>query len=182
MGRYIIHKIQTDDSSSIAACNLYAHNCDNPEFFNQLYEEIIRLQATYVVIGGDWNLTLNEVLDRKSGREPHIQAQKAVKAIMHAENLVDVWRDSHDKDRVFSWVKNVACHAAWSRIDFFLVSKGLATRTTRADIHPSLCSDHSVVTIELALNENTRGPGIWKLNNNLLQNKKYVSEVSTTYR
>ena len=50
---------------------------------------------------------------------------------------------------------------------FFLISQGLCSHVTQADIIPGYRTDHSVIIFSLTLKSNPRGPGFWKLNTSL---------------
>lgn len=41
-------------------------------------------------------------------------------------------------------------------------------------------TDHSMVTIEIALHSNPRGPGFWKLNTSFLSEIEYINQIRTT--
>ena len=49
---------------------------------------------------------------------------------------------------------------------------------THADIFPGL-TDHSMITLNVALHLNPRGKGFWKLNTSLLYEMSYVQEIKT---
>ena len=51
---------------------------------------------------------------------------------------------------------------------------------TRADIVPGFKTDHSMITLNVALHSNPRSKGFWKLNTSLLSEMKYVQEIKTT--
>ena len=48
---------------------------------------------------------------------------------------------------------------------------------TNSDILTGFKTDHSLVTIKLALHSNPRGPGFWKLNTSLLEEDEYVKQI-----
>ena len=41
-------------------------------------------------------------------------------------------------------------------------------------------TDHSLVTIQVALHTNPRGPGFWKLNTSFLSETEYINQMKTT--
>ena len=65
-GRYLVCKIQLGEYTYCVA-NIYAPNNDNPEFFQEIFEIIQKMECIFVIIGGDFNLVLNDALDRSSG-------------------------------------------------------------------------------------------------------------------
>ena len=50
---------------------------------------------------------------------------------------------------------------------------------THADIFPGFITDHSMITLNVALHSNPRGKGFWKLNTSLLSEMRYVQEIKT---
>ena len=76
--------------------------------------------------------------------------------------LTDIWRDLHPQDSVFTWrQRKLEVHC---RLDFFLISQGIATFVTNAEISPGYKTDHSMITIFIISNTDPRGRGFWKLN------------------
>ena len=51
---------------------------------------------------------------------------------------------------------------------------------THTDILAGFKTDHSIVTIQVALHTNPRGPGFWKLNTSFLSETEYISQSKTT--
>jgi hypothetical protein len=56
-------------------------------------------------------------------------------------------------------------------------------RTTDISIEPGVYSDHSIISIKITANTNTketRGRGLWKLNTSLLKDKDYIARINKT--
>ena len=53
---------------------------------------------------------------------------------------------------------------------------------TNSDILAGFKTDHSLITIKLALHSNPRGPGFWKLNTSLLEEDGYVKQIKTAIK
>ena len=62
------------------------------------------------------------------------------------------------------------------RLDFFLTSASLSPTVTKADILAGYKTDHSLITLHLANNNNPRVLGFWKLNTS------FLSEVVNEYK
>ena len=92
--------------------------------------------------------------------------------------LTDIWRLLNPEAKRYTWRQNQP--AVHCRLDFFLVSKASLCDITHADIVPGFKSDHSMITLNVALHSNPRGKGFWKLNTSLLSEMKYVQEIKTT--
>ena len=62
-----------------------------------------------------------------------------------------------------------------SRLDRFYISDGLQSFFKRTEIIPGISSDHSAIVLELENNPTfTKGPGYWKFNNKLINDKNFV--------
>ena len=60
------------------------------------------------------------------------------------------------------------------RLDCFLISQSLSCNVTNSEILTGFKTDHSLITIKLALHSNPRGPGFWKLNTSRLEEDGHV--------
>ena len=176
-GRYVVCNLQKNNIN-YTICNVYAPNDDSPKFFHSLFKTIEKVATENVIIGGDFNLTLNPQIDRLDSKENsnNHQAAKFVNAFMEEFKLCDVWRDRNKGTKRYSWFKNGRIsNLSASRIDFFLTSYGLSSKVTDAVITGTNKSDHSLITLEIDNIEVKRGPGIWRLNTKLLNNERFCS-------
>ena len=76
---------------------------------------------------------------------------------------------------------NVACFASqWrkSKIHFWLTDWNMITQISSCDIRPAAIesTDHMAISIKIKI-PCKRGPGYWKFNNTLLNNKLYTKQV-----
>ena len=60
-------------------------------------------------------------------------------------------------------------------MDYFLVSSNILDNVEKTFIKPGYRSDHLIVELELNFNSLKRGRGIWKMNNSLLKDEKYIN-------
>ena len=89
-----------------------------------------------------------------------------------------MWRVQHPNLSQYTWHNNslkVQC-----RLDYWLVSKDLSALVTNSGITTSTLSDHSAITFSLQSKEYVqRGPGFWKINNSVLNDDKFVRDLSS---
>ena len=64
-----------------------------------------------------------------------------------------------------------------SRIDFMVVNHGLADNVSNIEYSYGCRTDHSLLSMEININDIKRGPGIWKLNNKLLMEEEYINSI-----
>ena len=114
-----------------------------------------------IILGGDFNLVLNLQKDKKGGlAKTHTKAVNTINEHATKFDLVDAWRVSNPD----------VLRYTWRRRNFSLVSQSLMCDVMHTDISAGFKIDHSMVTIQVALHANPRGPGFWKLNTLLRQN------------
>ena len=91
--------------------------------------------------------------------------------------LVDVWRARNPNKKRFTWRR--CCPLQQSRIDYFTISNTLrrSQQISKVDIEPGIRSDHSLIILEMELVGRKRGPGLWRFNNSLLDNKQVTDEI-----
>ena len=131
-----------------------------------------------LIVGGDFNLTLNPVLDRLNSEVNNSRSCEVVCTFMNDFGLSDVWRERNPNSCRYTWFKkNVGAQCKnrimASRIDFFLVNPGIASLTKSVEIKGSTRSDHSLITIQIDNQELIKGPGVWRFNNSLLNNENF---------
>ena len=108
----------------------------------------------------------------------HKNSLKEVQNIANSLDLIDVWRLFNSDARRFTWRrKKPEIHC---RLDFVLTSASLSPAVTKADILAGYKTDHSLITLHLANNNNPRGPGFWKLNTSFLSDSEYVNVIKKT--
>ena len=91
----------------LTLCCLYGPNTDSPNFYEEtLHHHIERLQADseFTLIGGDWNITLNQELDTHGyTHENNPKAKEKVIEFMKDKDLHDIFREFHPERKRYSW-------------------------------------------------------------------------------
>ena len=95
LGRYILLHIKTSNRE-LSLCNVYAPNKDEPQFFSSLFQKINTYNDLDIIIGGDFNLVQDVVIDKSGGRPTTIQnAKDVLKQKQNEFDLIDIWRLMH---------------------------------------------------------------------------------------
>ena len=180
-GRTVICNI-VSDQIHYTLCNLYAPNIDSPDFFLSTFKTLEKMGTENIIIGGDFNLTMNPDIDRYNSLHNNKNAAKFVENYMHDNNLCDVYRAQYPDTRRYTWFKRGAGSNVTqaSRIDFFLVNNGLTLKVTKIEVSANNKTDHSLVQIKIDNCSFKRGLGIWKINNRLLYNEDYCKLIHDT--
>ena len=124
------------------------------------------------IIGGDFNLVMDSVLDRSSTVPTRLpEALVAVRTMAESLGYIDVCRMLNPKGRDYTFFS--ATHSTFSQIDFFLISKNVLQSVILCSIGSILVSDHASVSLEvLPFSYRIRMPR-WRFNSSLLLESKY---------
>ena len=125
-----------------------------------------------LVVGGDFNC-YDGSSDKLAGT---ISTSLDLSDLKSCFLLRDAWRALHPRVRQFTWFNSDSSVA--SRLDTFLVARGLLSSVKSCLISLCVFSDHEFVFIDLAFDDSSKyGPGVWKLNNSLLEDKSYCEKI-----
>ena len=133
----------------------------------------------FLVLGGDTNTVFSN-LDKEGGNQ-HLKthAIQAFETMKQNFELFDSFRNKNPLKRVYTW-ETLNPSIIKERIDILYVSNSLqdfVTETGTIPVHQT-CSDHGIPFIKIqGFGIPSRGPGIWKFNNQLLNDPTFVSEV-----
>ena len=177
-GRYILANIKVENEECLLA-NIYAPNTDCPEFFITLFEKIDKMEMATVIIGGDFNLVLNTDKDRKKSTQNNDKASQVVKAFMNDNDFCDVWRTQHEEDIQYTWRKTMYNKSYASRIDMFMSHISTLDWIEDSTIEAGCDTDHSLITITINKPGQKRGPGIWRMNTQILTNQEFLLQAKS---
>ncbi len=140
-------------NTNFSFINVYAPNVgqERISFFKTLSDALLQCpQGNVVVLGGDFNCTVNSYLDRNHD-EPHHSSAESLKKLINEHNLVDVWREAFPGVRQYTWLKANSNNMSGARLDRFYVEKGNRGRFFSSLISPSFLSDHHYVSIVVSV-------------------------------
>lgn len=162
-GKIIISKADNDghwvagvleiDSVFIILVNVYGYNDDhkNRNLLHQVTTVVRELNENfftdYLLIGGDFNLTPDDWMDRWPTRFSQEHNNPIIINFMNDNNLMDIWRTLNKDRRQFTWFKPKG--KAKSRIDYWLVSTSISSHVTETDIANSPLSDQCIINLKL---------------------------------
>ena len=179
-GRYIMLDAIIQDSR-YCLLNIYAPNkcSEQIQFFQSISEEIKTLKAECdlpTIVGGDFNVFLDEVLDGREGNKKREESANSVEELCVELDLIDIWcvilqkQDSHGAKKT---------PIIQRRLDYWLVSDCLHVDIDTVDITTAVKSDHSAITLGTnGLDESVRGPSFWKFNANLVNDLDHCQLIS----
>ena len=178
-GRSIILEIKLDNQNLVLA-NVYAPNdiSQQIKFYQDLNQTLSGFSECNLIIGGDFNCALTPK-DRKSVK----QRSNKHTVINEIENLcsnfalTDIWRELNPQALSFTW--HDKAFKSQSRLDFFLITADLVDLTKESNIMHTPFSDHSAIMLNIQSVDQRKksGPGFWKFNASLLEDKEYVEKM-----
>ena len=175
-GRYILCSAVIDNKQFLLV-NIYAPNEDDPQFYEDIFNQIVSFNIDYVIVGGDLNVHLTE-LDKKGSQWKPSKSSEIINVFLEQNSWVDIWRYTNQDRFAFTWRKTKPS-PSFSRLDYFLIPEGLIDYTMDSDIVPGFLSDHSFISLTLKISTSLKGPGYWKLNTSHLNEKDFVDGINT---
>ena len=148
------------------------------EFLKVLENQLNSLpEASRLFICGDFNIHRSQ-LDTSASFLRN-QAIDNFNQMIDRLDLVDAWRYAFPTTNGFTWHRNSSDLSRGSRIDYILVSQATVESQgiEKIEIRPSIMSDHSMLLLNINIECQKRGPGVWRFNNSLLQNNEFREEV-----
>ena len=169
-------ELQIEDEI-LTIVNIYAPNKDSPDFFIKLFEDIDKLDTTNIIIAGDFNLTLNTDMDRYKSSSNNDRSARLLSQFMEDNEYCDVWRCLHPERKNFTWRKTSQAGTIASRIDMIIIQQSILSWVEECEIFAGCESDHSAVFITLNIPVNQCGPGVWRLNNKILEDEQFCGDI-----
>ena len=184
-GRIIVLDV-TVQGKNMILINVYAPTKDKAkeqlELLNTLEVIVSEYADKSILIGGDMNVCLEPELDSSAKQSKSCNYAIGMKVFLETYDLNDTWRLTYPDSRRYTW-RNRSKHGfCQSRLDYFFCSNHLLYSFSKITIDASIKTDHSIISIELNLHNESmkKGPGFWKLNTNLLRDPEYVKRIKST--
>ena len=172
------------ESFVITLSCVYGPNQDHPDFYKDVVfprTEKCSETSDFIVMGGDWNIALDQSLDTFGYTSVNNQnAKNTLKDNIENLGLLDVFRENHPNKKRYSWRQFGGTKRA--RLDYFLISNTLLPFVENSDILPGVASDHSIPTLDIDFSKFKRGKGFFKFNNSLIKDPDYVKLINDTIR
>lgn len=174
-GRFIIVMGQIYDTKVIFA-NVYGPNWDDEVFFKRFFSTLPDSSQYHLILGGDFNCSLNPCLDRSSST-PAAQSKsaKVIEAFMSEFNIVDPWRFFNPDKREYPFFSHL--HRTFTRIDSFLVDNSLLKAISNCKYDPITLSDHAPVAMNIHFPKFSNVRPLWRLEAYLLLEEDFVNFV-----
>lgn len=155
---------------------LYAPNRGQAAFLEEFLDNLMDFSDGALVVGGDWNLPLDPLMDTSQGKSsvPFATLRKIRRELL-SWKLVDGWRILHPTEKDFTFYS--VPHRSYSRIDYLLTRHMDFSLITAASIESITSSDHAPVSVSLDWGSREIRQSNWRLNLGLLQDKEVERSI-----
>ena len=146
-------------------------------FLNELNRILQTIDNEPLIVCGDFNMYLENGLDNIAGDNHSNKDITAFNSWVERHDLIDSWRHCNPSVKDFTWSRGPKPFIA-RRLDFIFVSTILKETISKIKHEPFYGTDHKGVIINFKFEHFKRGPSYWKMNDNLLEDKKYVDMMN----
>uniref|UniRef100_A0AAX7TNI0 Reverse transcriptase domain-containing protein n=1 Tax=Astatotilapia calliptera TaxID=8154 RepID=A0AAX7TNI0_ASTCA len=159
--------------SLVILASVYGPNWDDDSFIAKLFSSLPNLENYHLIIGGDFNLVQDTLLDRSSTKACSLnKSAKTLEFFKTQLGIVDPWRHANPTTKAFSFFSHP--HRTYTRIDFFLVDIRFLCKISHCQYHAIAISDHSPVSFDVVLATPSRPIKHWRFNSSLLIRDDYT--------
>ena len=121
---------------------------------------------------------MNPSMDRNDSLVNHDRSFAVMNEYLQRSNLCDIWRVRHPSEKRYTWHKWSRTHKPLcSRIDLLFVPDSMVDVVSSAKIELGHMSDHSLISVEVRIDDYKRGVGVWKFNNQLLLDEDFCENI-----
>ena len=178
-GRYIVAVVEHEEQTIILS-NAYFPNDHKAGivFAEKLYLKILEAQAEFpsnlTICAGDFNTCMST---EDSMRRNESKNEKLLAGVIQGNNKVTKLKDSYrsiHSTEGFTWKRG----SIYSRLDYIFISEEYLRKLTSAETDWAFeVSDHAAVKIKINIDEPIRGPGISKINTEILKNNEIEKQI-----
>ena len=141
---------------------------------NKNIEENIIEKENRIILGGDFNVTLDPAWHCSGGNQSKKASAKYIEDLCLDFDLIDVWRIRNPEMKRFTWRQKKPL--IQRRLDFWLISDSCQEDIEKSDIISSINSDHSAIILHFSsIDRQKHGPSFWKFNASLVDDTNYTA-------
>lgn len=152
--------------------SIYSPNVNDDDFSALLFDQLVEMDSSNILIGGDFNCSLCPFLDRSPAQNTQSKSARSLNNTLEEIGLVDIWRHLNPSTQSFTF--HSLPHSSMSRIDYIFISRHLAHLVEKSDIGVIAISDHAPVSLEMQPPRPLKQTIYWKLNRLLLFDDNFI--------
>ena len=173
------------NSQIVNIVNLYCpvNPCHRAEFIESIADYFITTHdqrtVTNRIVCGDFNCVEDLTLDRTGSRNQQLRVTVGItqlNTIAKHYSLHDAYRHLHPNET--SYTHHNKTYKTYSRIDRIFISGQFLAELQQAGVTQCYHSDHHLVWGYFDIDKHDRGPGLWTVNNSILNDKAYTKLVN----
>ena len=147
------------------------------DFFEKLRHKLVSFTSVNTILCGDFNVHLGPY-DVEMGKYKPTAASKCIFELIEQFSLKDIWRFQNPVKREYTWRRKTPLQQ--SKIDYAFSSEAICCNfDVHSFIEAGVKSDHSVIVITAVSARRKRGPGLYRFNNELLNDTEFVELAKT---
>ena len=147
-GRMILIKGKVEREECLIG-SIYAPNKDSPQFFEQLFQKIDKMNVDRMLIGGDINTVLDSAIDRSTGTQHrNVKSASRLKNFLDNLDLIDVWREMKPEIPGYTW-RHHRPYKLSERLDYFFMTASMIQFVESMLVRPMIRTDHDGVQLSL---------------------------------
>ena len=152
--------------------SIYGPNQDDPDFFTDLFDRLTTYNEENVIIGGDYNVTLNHQIDNLAYQQARsCNTRKKLNQLMNDNLFIDAHTAINGPTQGFTWIRRGGDQKA--RLDMFSITESMRPFLSDFKKLPRYKSDHHPIQINIDFSKFSRGKGVWKFNDNLTRDDEF---------
>lgn len=160
---------------------LYGPNLDDPSFIQYVYSTVRNLNSTFEFIIGDYNITINPLLDNQNYlHDNNPRARERLKQIMEQHGYHDSLREQMGDIPLWTWQSYGFPQRA--RLDMIISSHSSQSAIIDSSILEQPVSDHRGVVITVDFNRISKGPGTYRIPSYLFNIPEYTTRIEAAMR
>uniref|UniRef100_A0A8C5M042 Reverse transcriptase domain-containing protein n=1 Tax=Leptobrachium leishanense TaxID=445787 RepID=A0A8C5M042_9ANUR len=168
----------TIGTTRVTLVNVYLPNRLQTRAFRKILDKLTTFLDGMLIMGGDCNVALDLPAGGLAGATTSAGSlRRQFQKLLGDERLFDCWRTLNPSDKDYTYYSHA--FSRYSRIDYFFLPHRYLDRIRRCWIGPITWSDHAPVIMHLTLPQSFKGTSHWRLNDTLLSDVIYRSELQS---
>lgn len=177
--RFLITEMELE-GEKYSLVNLYMPTSDKEgaqmEVLHELSSSLNSHGEEILIIGGDFNVSLHEDLDRSGYAHPFIpntRFRTSLNNFLERFDLIDLWRTQSPKARDFTWSRG----GKFARLDYIFCAESFPGKMRAAQPKSYSFSDHRMIAVTFRPCLHPKGKGFWRMRTSLLEREDFCEEI-----
>lgn len=177
--RFLITDIELE-GEKYSLVNLYMPTSDKEGTQMEVLQELTGVLNPHgeenLVVGGDFNVSIHEDLDRDGYVHPNIpnpRFRTELNDFLERFDLIDLWRTQNPRVKDFTWSRG----SKFARLDYLFCVESFPGKMRAAHPKTFSFSDHRMISVTFRPCSHPQGKGFWRLRTSLLEREDFCEEI-----